>query len=391
MEGEDLDFTLDYKKAASLMDSEIINRNHNILDSTVDCIEDSVLICENPEIELNPMRTEIFYLIPDFLTDPDEIELKNLKKDIEDYKNEFESLCRQVNDFSNRTTVSLKNLYTPSNNLKNEINQILDQFEETIKNLCIPLISEQEGLNKIKINNLTEKQKYELNEDKMEIIYKIEQFKKESNKLNKKYYDLFNQMNKAVQIICNNIKDIPSTISDFQNIIDEGMSKFEEILEQFTDKNNHEDYHKQLIKIKESFQLINKKKNEIIKQTEEKINNLFKQYIERKESFNLLKKDRIEIIENLKEKSESIKGDIMEVRKKNNQKKIKIPNVNVSDIIIEKVIECIDNSANSIQKANSSISNDIHILEIPFITLDLLFIMDITGSMEEYVDETKKK
>ena len=81
----------------------------------------------------------------------------------------------------------------------------------------------------------------------------------------------------------------------------------------------------------------------------------------------------------------------MEVRKKNNQKKIKIPNVNVPDIIIEKVINCMDNSVNSIQKANSSISNDIHILVIPFITLDLLFIMDITGSMEEYVDETKKK
>ena len=389
MEGEDLVLNLDFKKAASLMDSEIINRNHNILDSTVDCIEDSVLICENPEIELNPMRSEIFYLIPDFLTDPDEIELKNLKKEIEDYKIEFESLCRQVNDFANRTTVSLKNLYMPSNNLKYEINQILDQFEETIKNLCIPLISEQEGLNKIKTNNLNEKQKSDLNEDKMDIIYKIEQFKKESNKLNKKYYELFNQMYKAVQIICNNIKDIPSTISDFQNTIDEGMSKFEEILEQFTDKNNHKDYHKQLIKIKESFQLINKKKDEIIKQTEEKINNLFKQYKERRESFNLLKKDRIEIIENLKEKSESIKGDIMEVRKKNNQKKMKIPNVNIPDIVIEKVINCMDNSVNNINNANSSIFNIIIKIEIPFITLDLLFIMDITGSMEEYVDETK--
>ena len=142
MEGEDLVKNLDYKLAESLMDSEIINRNHNILDSTVDCIEDSVLICENPEIELNPMRSEIFYLIPDFLTDPDEIELKNLKKEIENYKIEFGSLCRQVNDFANRTTVSLKNLYMPSNNLKYKINQILDQFEETIKNLCIPLISE---------------------------------------------------------------------------------------------------------------------------------------------------------------------------------------------------------------------------------------------------------
>ena len=42
----------------------------------------------------------------------------------------------------------------PLNNLKNEINQILDQFEETIKNLIISLISEQEGLNTIKTNNL---------------------------------------------------------------------------------------------------------------------------------------------------------------------------------------------------------------------------------------------
>ena len=84
MEGEDLVLNLDYQKAASLIDSEIINRNHNILNSTVDCIEDSVLICEKYEIELNPMRSEIFNFIPDFLKDPYKKELKNLKKEIED-------------------------------------------------------------------------------------------------------------------------------------------------------------------------------------------------------------------------------------------------------------------------------------------------------------------
>ena len=68
---------------------------------------------------------------------------------------------------------------------------------------------------------------------------------------------------------------------------------------------------------------------------------------------------------------------------------MKIPNANIPDIVIEKVINCMDNSVNNIKEVNSSIIDGITGIKIPFITLDLLFIMDITGSMEEYVDETK--
>ena len=61
---------LKYQDALELMESKTIKDNHTLLDSTVESIEDSTLICENPEIELIPMRTEVFYLIPDFLVNP---------------------------------------------------------------------------------------------------------------------------------------------------------------------------------------------------------------------------------------------------------------------------------------------------------------------------------
>ena len=190
---------LDYKKAVILMDSKIIEKNHKLLDSTVANIEDSTLFCENPEIELVPMRSQIFYLMPDFLKKQNEPRLEELKKDIELYKREYENLCKQINDIVKESSDSLKGLIDPSNNLKSEISKIIKEFEKTIKNLCCPLISEQKGLETIDINKLNESQKDALIEDKLSITYKINEFKKESENLNKQYNKLFYQINQAVQ------------------------------------------------------------------------------------------------------------------------------------------------------------------------------------------------
>ena len=196
----DLISNLDYNLAESIIRIQLINDNHLLLDSTLNTIEDTSLMLENPEIDLNPMRTQIFFIKPAFLMNPTEPYLKDLSKDIEEYQEAYENLCTQINSFTVEVSNSLKILYKPSNDLKIEISRILEQFEETIKNLCVPLISEREGLDTININNLSEKQKFEINEDKMTIIYQIDEFKKESKKLNKRYNDLFNQMSEAVEL-----------------------------------------------------------------------------------------------------------------------------------------------------------------------------------------------
>ena len=125
---------LEYKDIELLMGSEIISGNHSILDVTMNY---SVLIYENPEIEINPMRTDIFYITPAFLLNPKEQYLIDLIKDIEEYKQSYEDLCKKVNTFTMEVSYSLKELYGASNNLKSDICKKVVHFEETIKNLCV--------------------------------------------------------------------------------------------------------------------------------------------------------------------------------------------------------------------------------------------------------------
>ena len=170
MPGTNVISNLEYKEAESKIGSSIIKENHDILNSAIGNLEDSILICEYPELEINQMRTQLFYIAPEFLENPSDDKSKELKKQIEIYKNEFEFLCIQLNDYIlNKTVKKLKSLYEPSFKMKNEINEIMKNFEETIKNLCGPLISEQEGLNSIDTNSFNSSQKNSLSNEKLQI------------------------------------------------------------------------------------------------------------------------------------------------------------------------------------------------------------------------------
>ena len=80
MAGDSLIDNLEYKDAKKMIQLPIIDENHRVLENASRHMEDSALICENPEIQLNQMRTEVFFLIPDFLVEPEDKNLKFLKK-----------------------------------------------------------------------------------------------------------------------------------------------------------------------------------------------------------------------------------------------------------------------------------------------------------------------
>ena len=396
MPGKNVISELDYKEAVSLINLEIVEKNHNLLDSCINEIEDSELICKNPEVELFKIRSEIFYLEPDFLKNPNEEKLKGLKKDITLYKNRYECLAKTINEFIDKASKSLELFLKPSNNLKKEIIQIMNQFEENVKNLCVPLISEQQGLNTINVNLLNENQKDEFNEEKLDILYKIDGFKMESKNLNKSYNTLFKNIHKSVQELCDTIKEIPSSITYIQNQIEKEMSNYEETLEIFTDLENMDKFHELLIKIKESFGLINKETEKTMNQIQEKIENLNIHLEERKDSFYSLREKSKNTIENLKNKSNSIKDDIIAVRDKYKQKEVELPEIYISNLIIN-IVKPMEESIECIKQVNLSISQGIEEIQgiigdaVRQTSLDLLFIMDITGSMGQYLEIAKQK
>ena len=316
MPGTNVISKLEYKEAESRIGSNTVKKNHDILNSAVGNLEDSILISEYPDLEISPMRTKIFYVPPEFLDDPSDTKLKEFSILIDLYKNEYESLSEKLNDYiENKMAKKLKSLYDPSYKMKNEINEIIKNFEETIKNLCGPLISEQEGLDSIDVSFLNNLQKNSLSKDKLKIKEKIEKFKKESEELNKNYYVIFNDISVAVEIIFHSMKNIPFSLRKLQDKIEKGMSNFEEVLELFNDKKELDKYKKYLEKIKETLQLINIYQKKIIKEVEDDINKLEKQYKERRKSFMSLKDEVKNIIKDLEARSKTINNDIHDVKK----------------------------------------------------------------------------
>ena len=395
---------LKYDEAEAKIGSEIIQKNHKILNSAIENIEDSMLICEYPELEINPMRTQIFYLPPEFLEAPSDPKLLELNKNIELYISKYESLCQKLNDYiENNIDKKLKSLYGPSFNMKKEIKDIIIHFEETIKNLCGPLISEEEGLKSIDEDSFNNSLKKSLLKDKLQITENIKKFKKEAEELNQKYNIMFSDIGAAVEFIFNGIKSVPSFLSKLQDKIEEGMSKFEEILELFNNKEEGDKYYKYIERIHKSLEIIIEYKNKIVKGVEDDINNLEKQYKNRRDSFINLKDDVEKNIKSLETRAKEINNDILDVRKKYNQKKIELPEISISsisDIIIKKVRVILEENSNDSFKILKNTELDKKAIQRVFINvesfvneayLDLLIVLDITGSMEQYFIQVKTK
>ena len=162
------------------------------------------------------------------------------------------------------------------------------------------------------------------------------------------------------------------------------MSNYEETLELFTDLENMDKFHELLIQIKESFGLINKETEKTMNQIQEKIENLNFNLEKRKDSFYSLKEKSKNTIENLKNKSNSIKDDIIAVRDKYKQKEVELPEIYIANLIIN-IVKPMEESIECIKQVNLSISQGIEEIQgiicdaVRQTSLDLLFIMDITG------------
>lgn len=388
MAGDSFVNKLAYNEAKELINLAIIDYNHRVLENASRKVEDSALLCENPEIQLNQTRTEIFFIRPDFLDAPQEKRHKILKRNIELYINGFENLSKKLNEFIKNISKGLNNLNKPSIELKLEINKILSQFEDTTKRLCAPLISQSEGLNTIDQTTLTEEQNKELELDKNMIEEGIFKFSNEAEKLNKNYNKIFLQILKSIETICNAIDEIPKPVMELQNELEDAMTKFEEFLENITDENKDENFDNQLNEIRDFFKAIKSKAEKIEANASKKCQILDKQYQSGNKLFSDMKVKVKESIAKLEYESEKIKFDIIKIREKYKQKKIELPEMKLSEIIIDIVYNKIDETIEK-EKNEFTIFVEIPKSDPPKIEMDLLYIMDITGSMEGYVNATK--
>ena len=338
---------LSFQEIEELMNSEIIQKNHILLNETLENINNLIIFCENSSLELNEINPDISFVFPDFLQNPIKPALKVAKSDIELYQRKYKELINNINNFINITIDSVQNISLPLNNMKNEINKLIIQYEEIIRSLCIPFILEQKRLHIINATNKINEKK-EINLRKLSIIDQIEEYKNETENLNILYNEFFQYINKETQIIEDEIKEISILATDFKNKIEDDISKYKETMNKFTDPNDIQKIHENLIDIKSSListkDYFNNTKNDL----EVKINAFENGYRNRIIDFEEFENENDEIIENLSNSSNIIKNDIIKLNE--NKTIIEILDLNTSSLIADYIIKSLDRTVQIIKE-----------------------------------------
>ena len=373
---------LNYEEAQSIFNSQLIVENHILLNETINYINNYLILCGS-DIELASNNTIISYTLPNFLINPTKGALKIVKSDIEFYKKKYQKLSKRVNDFTKVVSESLKNLYSPLNDIKEELIKIINQYEETITNLSIPLILGEKGL------NIT------INKRRLEVIDDLEEYKNETEILNGLYNELFKYINEEVKNIGDEINAIPTLVTDLQNKVEDSKEQYIKTLDDFNEPENYRQHHENLLKIKSSFLSIRNDVNEKKDEIEEKMNSYQNQYIRRKIDFEELEDECDTEIVNLNNSSIKIKKEIDIIRNENVRSPIFSPDLEASIIIADYIIKSLDTTVKKVERGamiqKEGMEEIITIINVVEKTsLDLLFVMDITGSMTPYLDQSKQ-
>ena len=116
--------SIDYVSAENLIDSEIIKENHNLLNESLNNLNELMLMYNN--INFSKINTTVSDNPKnlDFLLTSNDSSLQVAKDDIDLYKSRYESLSQEANAFINEISDFLNNVSTPLNEFKNEIDNI---------------------------------------------------------------------------------------------------------------------------------------------------------------------------------------------------------------------------------------------------------------------------
>jgi methyl-accepting chemotaxis protein len=372
--------TISYKEAEELIDSKTIEENHKILNESYNCISESLEIFNDTRSNINPINTNITYSIPEFLDNTTDSSLKIVKSDINLYNSKYEELAENANNLTELVYESINNLSTPLDNIKEGVSKMAEEFENKIIAFSLPL-------SLINLTERNDKRRLRLNE-------KVDKYKEEIEKLNNKYNMFFAYISHAVEVLSDNMMEIPISVKDINDNLEKSMIEYGDLLGKFKKGDSSKKMHENLLSIKQSFLDIKKNMNKKKEQIEDRISLLEELY--KNNTFNLeqFQNETDTITERINNISDSIMNEINIEREEKGEKPIIISKPTSSSIIADSIIKSIYRSFQilidiEIIKENKIISIIIIINVEERTSLDLLFIMDITGSMGPYVEQAK--
>ena len=387
---EDIKKDPDLKEA--FLNPKIFDNNIEKLQRVNEAISHPLLICDNPDIELPLVKVQLNFLLPATIRKSKEAYVINIRNDINMYRKLYEKYSKQVNEIITKTRESMKNLFQPLKKLRDEIKRYSNNFEESIKQTSIPLQNKRESLNQINYKKFSQESQKNFKKDKEEISEEITNFLKETQQ----FYENYDKINKKnleeVEKFVQLFMDLAKPAKELTTFMRKFFKVFEQSAQKFSNLKDKEKVDEALKKIKEPInEFIDKSRD--TKKFLAKVENIEKE--KKLENINEIVNENKKIMEMLKEKSNNISTKISEIRKKYGEKEESLKCMNgvehgslntaeASQIILDEKKEIDKDAENKINSLREDATE-----AIKQTRLNLLFIMDITNSMDAYLNQAK--
>ena len=391
--------------------SENDEKIHESIDKTVDNLECSLDVCNYPNREVQLPLSKIYTEeIPH--ADNDELMIKVVER-FNSFKSAFEESSQKLTDLITAYRQKLSGLTEPVSNIHKETDQLYPKFKEALNILAQPLSIVVEGF---EVEEFRKK-----NFKSEEVLAKFRQLLEELKAAFEKYNpslksfndvtnDLFNTVSQSGNSFSNFIEEkMLEKIKQIPKILNEGIAAIPETsktLNNFneeikkkkgdTQKEREDKYDEILTKIlnitRKVDNQVSNSSNSIendFKTLEEKVSTVKNDIEGKGDSYN-------QYVKILKEEGKKIIDIVNEIRKlfdkgpvsiKFDDKNIEFPFYEYAKRL-NKGFEKIEEIKEEVQKPMKLVMVVLGD-QINTVTLDLLFIMDITESMQDLLDETR--
>ena len=402
------------KNESITLTKEVSKNDDNIfkmVDESIDGLECSIDVCNNPNREVQMPFSKVYS--EDLIYAENDQLMKKVSEGFMGYKSSFEKSSQEVINLISICREKLKGIKGSMTDIKNETDNSYTKFKEALNILAQPLSYIVEGFEVNEFRKKDFKDPDKLARFKELLDQLKESFQKYNNSLNGFNEDTINLFQSVTQTdntlsnfveikMLEKIKGIPSLLNKGIEFLPETarkINKFNDMMnkkKEDTTNERQEFYDKALTEVLKTTkstddQIYNAKKgiDQDFNELSEKVSGV-KNEVERKgESYN-------NYVRELKEYGKQIIDIVEEIRKLFDLEPLKF---DFKDQDLEypfyEYAKKLNKGFEEIQEIKEEVQKPMKLVMVVFgkqintVTLDLLFIMDITESMQDLLDETR--
>ena len=386
----------DLEEAINNLQPELLEalKNEHIVINSVNVVKNPInrQIYDSKKKQLvKPLKTQLNFRVPESLKTKNDKSSKSIKNDLLFYKKAYETEAANINKIIEQTNILNTQLLEPLQSIKEALKEYNKNCKMNIENLNIPYNNRKEGIDSIEKNNKNEEEKKELEKGAYQIDEQMNSYKEQSIIFFKETSIVNEQLTEEITTFINSFKELKISVEELKRVIVEGFGAFENSSPEFEDLDDTERIKKVMLSITNPLVKVTK----LISENKEKLEKAKKSEEEKNEKDSSIANKMMTICEELKNRAKTIAEKINETRMKINLSKLDLPHLDIQDLNVKEMKESINDIKDKIEETsekNIKIQEEVKKRTEDFINesrLDILFIIDLTHSINTYLGEIK--